>query len=52
MFTWFYRYLPIVLTIFIVGCKMSSTSTLQENDDNKVNFRISGTKESGIQTNN
>ena len=52
MFTRFYRYLPIILTIFLVGCKMSSTSTLKESDDNKVNFKISGSKETGIQTNN
>ena len=52
MLTWLYRYLPIILTIFIVGCKMSLTSNLKESDDNKVNFKISGTKEVGIQTNN
>ncbi len=50
MFAWLYRYLPIVLTVFIVGCKMSSNSTVKENDDSKVNFKISGSKETGIQT--
>ncbi len=51
MLTRLYRYLPIVVTIFIVGCKMSSTSTLIESDDNKVNFKISGNKETVIKTN-
>ena len=52
MFAWFYRYLPIALTVFIVGCKMSSNSAAKDNDDSKVNFKISGTKETGIQKNN
>ena len=52
MFTWFNRILPIILTVFLVGCKMSSNTSLQKNDDNKVNVTISGSKETGIQINN
>ncbi len=52
MFTWFNRILPIILTVFLVGCKMSSSTSLQKNDDKKVNVTISGSKEAGIQINN
>ena len=31
---------------------MSTVSEIQKNDDNKVNFKISGSKEIGIQINN
>ena len=31
---------------------MSLTSNLKESDDNKVNFKILGSKETGIQKNN
>ena len=31
---------------------MSTVPEKQKNDDNKVNFKISGTKETGIQINN
>ena len=31
---------------------MSDVSEIQNNDDNKVNFKISGTEETGIQINN
>ncbi len=31
---------------------MSTVSEIQKNDDNKVNFKISGSKETGIQINN
>ena len=31
---------------------MSTVSEIQKNDDNKVNFKISGTKETGIQIKN
>ena len=31
---------------------MSTVSEIQNNDDNKVNFNISGSKETGIQINN
>ena len=31
---------------------MSDVSEIQKNDDNKVNFKISGSKETGIQINN
>ena len=31
---------------------MSDVSEIQKNDDNKVYFKISGTKETGIQINN
>ena len=31
---------------------MSTVSELQKNDDNKVNFKLTGSKETGIQTNN
>ena len=31
---------------------MSDVSEIQKNDDNKVNFKISGSKEIGIQINN
>ncbi len=31
---------------------MSTVSKIQKNDDNKVNFEISGSKETGIQINN
>ena len=31
---------------------MSDVSEIQKNDDNKVNFKISGSKEKGIQINN
>ena len=53
MCSWFYRQLPIIiLFFFIASCKMSDVSEIQKNDDNKVNFKISGTKETGIQINN
>ena len=52
MCSWFYRQLPIIfLLIFVVSCKMSTLSEIK-NDDNKVNFKISGGKETGIQINN
>ena len=45
--------MPIIfLFLFIASCKMSDVSEIQKNDDNKVNFKISGTKETGIQINN
>ena len=31
---------------------MSDVSEIQKNDDNKVNFKISGSKETNIQINN
>ncbi len=31
---------------------MSTVSELQKNDDNKVNFKLTGSKETGIQINN
>ena len=31
---------------------MSTVNEIQNNDDNKVNFKISGSKETGIQINN
>ena len=31
---------------------MSTVSEIQKNDDNKVNFKISGSKETSIQINN
>ena len=31
---------------------MSTVSEIQKNDDNKANFKISGSKETGIQINN
>ena len=53
MCSWFYRQLPIIiLSLFIASCKMSDVSEIQKNDDNKVNFKISGSKETGIQINN
>ena len=53
MCSWFYRQLPIIiLFLFIASCKMSDVSEIQKNDDNKVNFKISGSKETGIQINN
>ena len=53
MCSWFYRQLPIIiLFFFIASCKMSDVSEIQKNDDNKVNFKISGSKETGIQINN
>ena len=53
MFSWFNRYLPItIIAIFLVGCKMSSTSFLNKDDNNKVDFKISGNKKAGIKTNN
>ena len=53
MCSWFYRQLPIIiLFLFITSCKMSDISEIPKNDDNKVNFKISGSKETGIQINN
>ena len=53
MCSWFYSQFPIIfLFLFIVSCKMSDVSEIQKNDDNKVNFKISGSKETGIQINN
>jgi len=52
MFTWFNRILPVILSLFLVGCKMSSSTVLQKNDENKVNVTISGSKETGIKLNN
>ena len=52
MFTWFNRILPVILTLLLVGCKMSSSTILQKNDENKVNVTISGSKETGIKINN
>ena len=53
MRSWIYRYLPIIsLFFFVISCKMSTVSEMQKNDDNKVNFKISGTKEAGIKVNN
>ena len=37
---------------FIASCKMSAVSEIQKNDNNKVNFKITGSKETGIQINN
>ena len=52
MRSWFYRQLPIIfLFFFIASCKMSAVSKIQKNDDNKVNFKITGSKEAGIQIN-
>ena len=31
---------------------MSTVSEIQKNDDNKVNFKITGSKETGVQINN
>ncbi len=31
---------------------MSTVSEIQKNDDNKVNFKLTGSKETGIQINN
>ena len=46
-------YLSIILiSIFLIGCKTSSTSNIKKNKDNKVNFNISVSKETGIQKNN
>ena len=53
MRSWIYRYLSIIsLFFFVLSCKMSTVSEMQKNDDNKVNFKISGTKEAGIKVNN
>jgi len=53
MCSWVYRYLPIILLFFfVISCKMSTVSKMQKNDDNKVNFKISGTKEAAIKVNN
>ena len=52
MFTRIYRYLSIALTLILLGCKISSTSNLEDGNKNKVNFIISGSKETGIQINN
>ncbi len=53
MCSWIYRQLPIIfLLLSIASCKMSSVTEIQKNDDNKVNFKISGSKETGIQINN
>ncbi len=38
--------------LFVASCKMSTMSEIQKNDDNKVNLKISGSKETGIQINN
>tara|TARA_Y100000996_G_scaffold14098_1_gene10930 strand:- start:1454 stop:1570 length:117 start_codon:yes stop_codon:yes gene_type:complete len=38
--------------MLLLGCKMSSTSTLEEGDDNKVDFKITGSKESGLKVKN
>ena len=53
MFFRFNRYLPVVLIlIFIIGCKMSSTSTTLDNDENKVKVNLLGSKKTGIQIKN
>ena len=54
MFTRFYKYLPVILIIFLVGCQMSSTSNIikTNNDKNKASMTISGSKQTGIQMNN
>ncbi len=53
MCSWLYRQLPIIfLSFFLASCKMSTVSEVQKNDNNKVNFKITGSKETGIQVNN
>ena len=53
MFAWINRYLSVILiTLFLTGCKTSSTSNIKENEDNTVNFNISVSKETGVQINN
>ena len=53
MCSWVYRHLPIILLFFfVISCKMSTVSEMQKNDDNKVNFKISGSREAGIKVNN
>ena len=47
MFAWVYRYLPIIIFISLLGCKMSSTSTVKEKNYNKTKVTISGSKETG-----
>ena len=52
MFTWLNWYLSaIIISIFLVGCKMTSTSNLISDVNNKVNVNLSGSKETGIQIN-
>jgi len=52
MRSWFYRQLPIIfLLLFVVSCKMYTVSENKKND-NKVNFKILGSKETGIQIKN
>ncbi len=53
MCSWIHRHLPIIfLFLFLASCKMSAVSEIKKNDDNKVNFKISGSKETGTQINN
>ncbi len=52
MFTWLNRILSVILTLFVVGCKMSLNTSLKKNDGKKANVNISGSKETGIQINN
>ena len=53
MRSWIYWHLPIILLFFfVISLKMSTISEMQKNDDKKVNFKISGTKEAAIKVNN
>ena len=53
MLTWFYRYLPVVIiSIFLFGCEMTSISNKKEDNDNKVNYKIFGSKEKTVEINN
>ena len=52
MFTWFNRFLSIITILLTLGCKISSTSVINKDDDDKVNVIISGSKKSGLKINN
>ncbi len=53
MFIRIYRYLPVIfICLFVVACKMSSNSIMYQKNEEKVDFKLSGNKQSGIQVNN
>ena len=53
MFSRIYRYLSIIIISLLIGaCKVTSTSEIGLKNDNKVDVKLSGSKDVGVQLNN
>ena len=53
MFIRVYWYLPVIfICLLVVGCKMASNSIMDQKNAEKVDFKLSGNKQTGIQINN